>query len=68
MNEIGDEYHYLFTCPYYQEKRTDLLPKYYIKHPNVIKYSELLNSTESSLLFKLRQFICFINKSFINNK
>ena len=68
MNEIGDEYHYLFTCPYYQEKRTELLPKYYIKHPNVIKYSELLNSTESSLLFKLRQFICFINKSFINNK
>ena len=63
MKKIGDEFHYLFTCPYYQTKRTELLPKYYYKYPNVIKYNELLNTSERNLLLKLKHFICFINNS-----
>ena len=63
MQVVGDEFHYLFTCPYYHTKRTELLPKYYYKYPNVIKYNELLNTTERNLLLKLKHFICFINNS-----
>ena len=63
LKEIGDEFHYLFTCPYYQTKRTELLPKYYCKYPNVIKYNELLNTTKRDVLLKLKHFICFINSS-----
>ena len=63
MKDVGDEFHYLFTCPYYHTKRTELLPKYYYKYPNVIKYNELLNTTERNLLLKLKHFICFINNS-----
>ena len=35
LNEVGDEFHYLFTCPYFQEKRSELLPQYYLNYPNI---------------------------------
>ena len=32
-NEIGDEFHYLFICPVFQEDRNRLLKEYYRKFP-----------------------------------
>ena len=29
LGDTGDEYHYLFLCPYFSEKRKKLLPRYY---------------------------------------
>ena len=31
MKVVGDEFHYLFICPFFKEKRTELLPRYYIE-------------------------------------
>ena len=61
MTEIGDEFHYLFVCPFFKEKRIELLPKYYYQFPNIIKYNELFNTSNKTLLLKLKHFICFIN-------
>ena len=64
MNELGDEFHYLFICPFLQDKRKDLLPLYYHKNPNVIKYKCLFNTSDKCLLLKLKHFICYINQVF----
>ena len=34
-NEIGDEFHYLFICPVFQEDRNRLLKEYYRKFPSM---------------------------------
>ena len=64
MQVVGDEFHYLFICPFFKEKRTELLPRYYIEIPNFIKYKELFCTSNKSLLLKLKYFICFINNIF----
>ena len=63
MNVTGDEFHYLFICPFFKEKRSELLPKYYFEFPNVNKFNELFNSSNKTLLLKLKHFTYFINKS-----
>ena len=57
--EIGDEFHYLFTCKnaILLEKRTSLLPKYYWTHPNVFKFNQLMSTKSKSKLMKLSRFV-----------
>ena len=61
MQDIGDEYHYILICPFFKKKRANILPKRYIRNPNILKYNELFNSTDKTLLLKLKHFICTIN-------
>ena len=61
MQDIGDEYHYTLICPFFNQKRANILPKRYIRNPNILKYNELFNSTDKTLLLKLKHFICTIN-------
>jgi hypothetical protein len=44
-NEIGDDFHYLFNCTdkFLKQARQTCIAKYYYKHPNTYKYSQLLN-------------------------
>ena len=62
-NDIGDEYHYLFICPFFKKKRIELLPKFYTKRPNTVKYNDLFNSENKTLLLKLKHFICILNNA-----
>ena len=62
MLEIGDEYHYIFTCPFFSTKRLECLPKFYHTKHNSPKYKTLFTTENKSLLLKLKHFICCINK------
>ena len=64
MNEIGDEFHYLFICPTFHPHRNNYLNNYYITNPNMIKFSQLLQSNNITILKKLARFISIINKTF----
>ena len=61
--ELGDEYHYLFTCTIFQQKRLKYLPQYFIRNPNMFKYKELLGTSDVTLLQKMCKLIREINKS-----
>ena len=56
-NEIGDEFHYLFICPVFQEDRNRLLKEYYRK---LYKFIELMSTTNMKDLRKLAQFATII--------
>jgi hypothetical protein len=60
LNEIGDEFHYLFLCPAFDEKRQQYIPKYYCIRPNSFKFSQLLSSKRKSLLLNLSRFVSVI--------
>ena len=61
-NDLGDEYHYLQVCPYFKNKRDNLIPEYFHKRPNVIKFKELLNTKSVTLLEQLSHFIRILLK------
>jgi hypothetical protein len=53
---IGDEFHYLFECSYFNDIiRKSLLPRFYI-HPNIFKLDTLMNSYDKNILLKLSLF------------
>ena len=55
VDDIGDEYHYLFTC----ERKLYLKPYFYVK-PNISMYRELSTSTNEVTLTKLSKFVAII--------
>ncbi len=66
VNEVGDEFHYLFNCSCNTLKETRLLylQKYYLHHANVIKFFSIMNEQHTSKLVKLAKFIRVIMKLF----
>ena len=63
MEEIGDEFHYIFCCPYFEAKRKACLPQYFQKRPNAIKFNKLFNSNKKTML-KLTHFVEYVNNEF----
>jgi len=61
MGEIGDEFHYVFCCPYFNAKRKECLPAYFLRRPNAIKFNELFNAKKKTLL-KLVHYVEFLNR------
>ena len=61
QREVGDEFHYIFCCPYFDAKRKGCLSPYFHRRPNAIKFNELFNSNKKTLL-KLAHFVDFIEK------
>ena len=62
-SQIGDEYHYIYECNYFNQKRKQSLSKYFIYRHNVIKVSEkFLNlcQVKKTILKKLCHFISAI--------
>ena len=55
--DIGDEYHYLFSCEKLKQKRKRFLQSYYFKRPNTFKYQQLMNSRNKQTLSALSNFI-----------
>ena len=62
--EIGDEFHYLFICPVFQEDRNRLLKEYYRKFPSIYKFIELMSTTNMKDLSKLAEFATIIIRKF----
>ena len=42
--DVGDEFHYLFKCPYFTEERVRYLKPYFYTRPNMIKFNTLLST------------------------
>ena len=64
-NDIRDEYHYLFRCPYFEIERKLYLKPYFIRRPNMLKFGELSKSNDVNILTKLSKFIQIILKLFL---
>ena len=63
-NLLGDEFHYLFECTYFNFERRRYISKFYFVWPNVIKFNKLMNSDNQTVLAKLSIFVSIIMKSF----
>ena len=63
-NEIGDEFHYLFICPVFQEDRNRLLKKCYRKFTSMYKFILLMSTTNMKDLSKLAEFATIIIRKF----
>ena len=61
-NDIGDEFHYVFTCAYFAESRRQYLPKFYLRSPNIIKFANLFQSKNRKTLRKLALFLRAVMK------
>ena len=63
-DDIGDEYHHLFTCDYFTSDRKLYLKPYFYVKPNIRKYRELSTSTNEATLIKLSKFVAIIMEKF----
>ena len=55
--DLADEFHYLFQCPYFHCSRKKFIKPYFYKRPNMIKFKELLSSESTEQLHKLCKFL-----------
>ena len=62
-NDVADEFHYLFVCPYFTSIREKCIPCIYFARPNYHKYNKLFNSHDKVILLKLKHFIDVIDRS-----
>ena len=66
-NDIGDEYHYLFICPFFKSSRDKYIPNKCIRNPSVLKFCEIMNGKNTSLLSRIAKFAGLICKHFSDN-
>jgi len=64
QSDLGDEFHYVLVCPFFNDMRKHYLPVKYWKHPNVIKFQSLFCNTNYTLLSKLTYFVKDIMNEF----
>jgi hypothetical protein len=63
MNDVGDEFHYVFCCPFFNDTRIKCLPRFLRQRPNALKFLQLMAHTSKKRLLKLVHFINIINKN-----
>ena len=66
-NDVGDEFHYLLTCPFFEAGRKIHIKPYYNVRPNVIKFKALLQSCNKKILIELSKFLKVIMDNFQNS-
>ena len=62
--DIGDEFHYIFCCPFFAEARKLYVKPYYWRHSNTITFEQLLTTKSKKALNNLCKFITIIMESF----
>ena len=60
---IGDEFHYLFVCPFFEDDRRKVLTTL-PQRPDLFNIISLFNSSDGKLLNKLANFVNLIMKIF----
>ena len=65
-SDIGDEFHYLFVCPYFHRERKLFLPKSLcaLKFPSALHMVKLFNTGKTSVLKNLAKFARLIMLQF----
>ena len=64
LSEIGDEFHYLFKCSFFNEDRFKYVKRYYYSQPNTHKMTQLFNATSNKEILNLGKFIYNIIQHF----
>lgn len=64
LNDVGDEFHYICRCPYFESERKKYIKPYYFVRPNMFKFGELFRSTKNVLLNNLCKFLEIIFRAF----
>ena len=65
-NKVGDEFHYLFNCPFFQADRVKYIKRYYYTSPNIYKMTQLFNYVSRREMLDLGKFIYIIINHFRN--
>ncbi|XP_048242063.1 uncharacterized protein LOC125374743 [Haliotis rufescens] len=63
MSDVGDEFHFIFVCPYFKPQRKLYVPISYAKNPNILKFKELFNCKKINVIKKLCTFCNVIMKT-----
>ena len=66
LNEIGDEFHYLFKCIHFNDQRIKCISSYYYTNPNMYKFEKLFNEISGRNLLNLSKFTYYIVSYFRN--
>ena len=53
LQDIEDEYHFTRICPFFKNIRSQYIAKYYVNHPSMYKFLELLKTSRKRKLTKL---------------
>ena len=64
LQSLGDEFHYLFECPFFANDKNLFLKRYFIRRPNTFKMDQLFNSTHIKTILNLVKFCRKITKHF----
>ena len=64
LNEIGDEYHYVMRCLYFQNSREKYIENVFWINPSYNKFSKLFQSKDVGVLRNLAKFIKNANRKF----
>ena len=62
--DVGDEFHYIMKCKFFEPDRNNLIPHYYLRSPNVITFELLFSTKNKNILIKLSKFISIILAKF----
>lgn len=57
LNDIGDEFHYICRCPYFDSDRKIYIKPYYFRRPNMHKFCQLMNCQSQIILTHLCKFV-----------
>ena len=63
-NDVGDEFHYLFDCSFFNSERKLFIKPYYLRRPNTLKMERLFNITSKKWLTNLTKFVKIIMSAF----
>ena len=58
---VGNEYHFLFICPFYKDLRQQCLPRYYCHWPNLHKFDNLMCKQSKASIIKLSRYLYLAN-------
>jgi hypothetical protein len=54
---IEDEFHFILECPVYNNIRRQYIPHWYRTRPNMIKFIDLLSSSDVQILYRLAKYL-----------
>ena len=64
INEIGDEFHYLFRCTFFSTERARYIMRYYYTQPNMYKLTQLFESSDFTEMLNLAKFAGIIVRQY----
>ena len=61
-NQIENEYHFLFTCPFYRDLRKTYLKRYYYQWPTLNILDNLMSTTSRTIVINLAKSVYFASR------